>query len=383
MSTRPLPKPIPIPSLLPSSFSSSSTSLQNKAGPSQSLPSPSYILGPLPPTSPLHIALNYLKEADERPYTPGIPPPNEQDRKGKGKANTTPSIDEKPALRDLRSRERVLIVTGSKWNYVDALQEEDEDVFRNVSGSWEGLKRLRRVDIRSCPTPSHLLLLLTLLTESDSRLSSSKTAQPQYLESAPSVIILWDIAGMSMYEQSLDENEPPDMPEGEGEGDSEQPSAGRGPKRKFKPDVCLSDYMNILSAVRAAVDHLNTLHPSDPPTQLLILEPSLNPLSSLPILPPLSSENEDPKMPKSARERRVALVDCAKWIFGKDSIGVIHQISGDQNTTSHFSLTFERDKGTDMSYQMRKKRCPKARWSVPEWQGEEKPMGWRWEWMGS
>ncbi|KAK6910120.1 hypothetical protein I203_104151 [Kwoniella mangroviensis CBS 8507] len=383
MSARPSPISIPISSLLPLSSSSSSSS--HPASQSY-LPSPSYISGPLPPTSPIHLALNYLKLADERPYEPFQQPPNDQDSKGKGKKKIK---DDEVQPTDLRSKERVLIITGSKWNYVDSIQEEDEDTFRSISGKWEVLKRLKRIDIRSCPTPSHLQLLLTLLTESDSRLplssTSNKTPQPQYLESTPSVVILWDIAGMFMCEQSLDENEPPPKDEGMPGGEDEHVFTQQENGRKFRSEVCLPDYMSLLAATRAAVDHLNTLHPSDPPVQLMVLEPSLNALSSLPILPPLSSENEDPKMPKSARERKVLLVDGARWIFGTDSIGMIHQISGDRNTTSYFCFTLDKDREKDQnqSYQIRKRKCSKADYSDPGWQGGDKMMGWSWEWIGS
>nr|XP_018263094.1 uncharacterized protein I303_04585 [Kwoniella dejecticola CBS 10117]OBR85252.1 hypothetical protein I303_04585 [Kwoniella dejecticola CBS 10117] len=419
--SRPTPLPIPISSLLvstsptPSSFASVSTSTNVSSPASISYLSPStYIVGPLPPTSPLHLALNYLGLADHLPYSPLNAPRHAQEAvgelakgKGKGKGkeraaeNTSQANNQvaetttndgngtKQLSREIRARERVLIITGPKGEYADKIQEEDEDVFRSISGEWETLKMLKRVDIRYCPSPKHLQLLLTLLTESDSRFDNNSNqnlshahSHPHHVESTPSLIILWDVASMFMVQQTVDENEPPP---------NMTPSVNANANatvkhgKRFKSDARLSDYMDLLSATKATVDHLNTLHPSyehvDPPTQLIILEPSLNALSSLPILPPITSENEDPKMPKSARERKVPVIDGARWLFGKASIGIIHQLSGEANvSTSYYTLTFERDGNT--SYQMRKKKCSKAPHSVAEYEGSlDGPTGWRWDWV--
>ncbi|WRT66338.1 uncharacterized protein IL334_003293 [Kwoniella shivajii] len=381
MTMRPVPIPIPISSLLPPSST-------NQAGPSTCLHTPSYIVGSLPPTSPIHLALNYLTLADRLPCHPTNAPNSSQpsnDIKGKGKEKEkTESVDGPVPVHELRAGERVLIITGSKGSFADSIQEEDEDYFRNRSGYWEVMKRLKRVDMRYCPTPSHLQLLLTLLTESDSRFTSKFGTQ--YLESTPSLVILWDIAGMLMIDQVPDENEPPPLDQGVPSGEDEEmhvesnPSTGKG--RTFISSVCMSDYMDVLSASRAAIDHLNSLHPSVPPTQLIILEPSLNTSSTLPILPPLTSENEDPRMSKSARERRVNLIDGARWLFGKDSIDIIHQLSGEKGgMTSYFSLSFETNQ--DEKYQMKRRKCPKAEYTTAEILGEEKPSGWTWEWVSS
>ncbi|WWC89356.1 uncharacterized protein L201_004278 [Kwoniella dendrophila CBS 6074] len=434
MPTRPAALRIPISSLLASSSSPSSSTLnqEKENGNSQEyLPSSSYIVGELPPTSPIHLSVNYLDLIDDNPSdTQYRLPRNAQssigisDAKGKGKGKEKAIISDKDIdvddnrnregipqteekdeeeeekyIREIREKERCLIITGSKWNFNDTIKENDEDSFRNNSGYFEYMKKLKRIDLRYCPTPSHMELLLNLLTESDQRVIPSKgqQQQPQSLQSTPSLIILWDIASLFMYEENIDENEPPPqrtqkddgMPLGEDEiNDEDIDMNGESHskvRKKFKPGVCISDYMDILSAIRATIDHLNTLHPSDPPTQLVILEPSLDPLSSLPILPPLSSENEDPKMPKSARERKINILDGVRWIFGKDSIGTIHQLSGDQNnsiSTLFYSLTFDIDK--NKSYQMKKKKCDKSEYSIPNFESQlNRPTGWKWEWVSS
>ncbi|WWC70227.1 uncharacterized protein I206_104177 [Kwoniella pini CBS 10737] len=390
--SRPLPLPLSISALLASSSNSNSDTPGSKTY----FDSLTYILGPLPPTSPLHLSLNYLDLIDQQPLNQiNFTIKQQQVENGQGKGKGKRKFDERYKeenennnnfiIREIREREKILIITGPKGNYVDDIQEEDEDIFREITGNLGILKKLKRIDIRHCSTSKHLKLLLTLLTESDSRLNKISN-QPHHLESTPSLIILWDIANMLMRKEVIDENEPPrfnqdeGMPVGDDESLSHQEELNISEK-KFKSDTCLSDYMDLMNITKATLDHLNTLHPSDPPTRLIILEPSLNALSSLPILPPLTSENEDPKMPKSARERKIPIIDGARWLFGKDSIGIIHQLSGEADvSTSYYSLTLDRDKST--SYQMRRKKYPKAHHSVAEFELEkDRPMGWRWEWV--
>ncbi len=78
---------------------------------------------------------------------------------GKGKAKERqlndgdPGTSTDPVL-DLgrgkqRSRERVLIITGSKDGWHDAIEEDDEDWLRDHGGDYSVLNRLRRVDLRS------------------------------------------------------------------------------------------------------------------------------------------------------------------------------------------------------------------------------------------
>ncbi len=113
---RPSPLPILISALLPP------TSL---AGPSEPLPSPSAaVLGPLPPTSALHFALNWVALSDLPEYEASTEDVNR------------------------RSLARALIVTGPKAGFADAIEEDDEDWLREHGGDYGVLHRLKRVDIR-------------------------------------------------------------------------------------------------------------------------------------------------------------------------------------------------------------------------------------------
>jgi hypothetical protein len=111
------PLALPLSALLP----------PQSTAPNDVLPTPLALLGPLPPTTPIHLALNYL-------YLSSLP---EFD-------SSTPA---QPQL-GVRNREKVLIITGPKEDYANAIEEEDEDYIRDRGGDYEILDRLKRVDIR-------------------------------------------------------------------------------------------------------------------------------------------------------------------------------------------------------------------------------------------
>jgi hypothetical protein len=45
-------------------------------------------------------------------------------------------------------RDRVLVITGPKEEYVGTVEEEDEDWIRERGGDYDVLDRLKRVDMR-------------------------------------------------------------------------------------------------------------------------------------------------------------------------------------------------------------------------------------------
>ena len=113
---RPAPTSVPIHSLL---------APQSAPRPSAFLPSPSAaVLGPLPPTTPLHLALNYIALSDLPEYDEGI----------SGASQST--------------HENVLIITGSQADYRQALEDEDEDWMRDHGGIYGVLHKLKRVEMR-------------------------------------------------------------------------------------------------------------------------------------------------------------------------------------------------------------------------------------------
>jgi hypothetical protein len=117
--THPLipPLALPISALLP----------PQTTAPNDVLPIPLSLLGPLPPTTPIHLALNHL-------YLSSLP---EFDF---GNAPQRPS--------GTRNRDRVLILTGPREDFGSSIDVEDEDYIRERGGDYGILDRLRRVDIR-------------------------------------------------------------------------------------------------------------------------------------------------------------------------------------------------------------------------------------------
>ena len=116
---RPLPLPIPISALL-----SPSTS----ATPSDPVPSPTAaVLGPLPPTSPLHLALHWLALSD------------------------LPAYDDATTRGPSETSARAVMITGPKAGFAGAIEEEDEAWLRDHGGDYGVLHRLKRVDVRCVP----------------------------------------------------------------------------------------------------------------------------------------------------------------------------------------------------------------------------------------
>ncbi|ODN82162.1 hypothetical protein L202_02456 [Cryptococcus amylolentus CBS 6039] len=229
------PHALPLFALLPPSPSA--------PGPSHPLPSPAYIIGPLPPTTPLHLALNHLAFEDSQARAPSPPAPS---RKGKEKA--TASLPSEPIV----APSRVLILTGTKGDFQDCIERENERWIRDYGGIFDVMHRLKRVDMRYCPTPEHLQLYLTMVSSSFGR--SRDPQECHQLEKAPSLIIVYDAAAMFLEERLVDEE--PDDSESAMEQDRRQG------KWQFKPGVCIHDYLNLLAAARATAHHFSSSDPS-------------------------------------------------------------------------------------------------------------------------
>jgi hypothetical protein len=189
-TARPTSIPLPISALLAPQHESDS--------PNEALPTPLALLGPLPPTSPIHLALDHL-------YLSSIPAFTTSDEEVAG-----------PSRRSIE-RDRVLIITSPKEEFGNSIEVDDEDYIRDRGGDYEVLGRLRRVDlryvpflfqsrwegraegIRYCPTVKHVMLLLSLLTE-------GKEVGPHNLGTRPTLVMLWNIAGLLMEVHESDEN---------------------------------------------------------------------------------------------------------------------------------------------------------------------------------
>lgn len=107
----PLTRAIPTAALLP----------RSPHAPACSFPSPTAaLLGPLPPTAPLHLALNHLLLTDDAARFISVASPYE----------------------------RVLVITGHADELRTELEEEDEDWLRLNGGKYGVLDRLKRVEMR-------------------------------------------------------------------------------------------------------------------------------------------------------------------------------------------------------------------------------------------
>jgi hypothetical protein len=95
--------------------------------PNNILPIPFSLLGPLPPTTPIHLALNHLYLSSLPEFESGPVPLHGTSR---------------------RNRDRVLIVTGPREDFAGSIDVDDEDYIRERGGDYGILDRLRRVDIR-------------------------------------------------------------------------------------------------------------------------------------------------------------------------------------------------------------------------------------------
>ncbi|RXK34916.1 hypothetical protein M231_07821 [Tremella mesenterica] len=294
------------------------------------LPSPAIIIGPLPPTSPLHLSLQYLALSDIPDFH-----------------------------RPSRHRERVLILTGSKDTFRHALEEEDEDWFRDHGADYDVLYRLRRVDMRFCPSPQQLMMMLVLL-------SVGEGTEPHKVSQQPGMIILWDIAGMFMEEIGGDENEPQTChPEHE---------------QRFRSEACISDYLSLLSAARTTISQMSS--PDISSIRLIILEPHLSATSAMPIFPVRPTDENDP-MPRATRERRVMVMEGLTKLFGRQAIGQVNSLSSESDLRDGSSYSLNLDMYPGEIFQMRRRRCGRAEWAGATVVGPDEGVdgdlgGWRW-----
>jgi hypothetical protein len=101
---------------------SSILSPQKDASPRYILPSSAAILGPLPPSSPIHLALQYIASHDAE----------------SGEVHAVPSAE----------KTTTLMITGPRSNVHDSLGDEDEEWLREHGGDYGVLNRANRINIK-------------------------------------------------------------------------------------------------------------------------------------------------------------------------------------------------------------------------------------------
>lgn len=143
------------------------------------------ILGPLPPTAPLSVSSAFIELADLPAFEPHTASPADDGPRSAALAALPPA------------RARVLVLTGPRAGLHLALEDQDATFLR---GHEYGLfDRLRRTDIRYCPTANHLRLLLTVLNGGEGKAGVSP----------PSMVLLYDVLGLLMTHEDPDENAQP------------------------------------------------------------------------------------------------------------------------------------------------------------------------------
>lgn len=159
------------------------------------LPRYAAILGPLPPSAPLSVAVSFLNLADLPPFE-NDPIPGE-----------VASPPRSAALAALPAAEaRALILTGRRAALHLSLEDQDPAFLREHE---RGLfDRLRRTDVRYCPSVEHLKLLLAILHCGEGR--ADKVFPP-------SMVVLYDVLGLMTVPEERDENVPQEEEWVEGE----------------------------------------------------------------------------------------------------------------------------------------------------------------------
>ncbi|KAE8537814.1 hypothetical protein D1P53_005870 [Cryptococcus gattii VGV] len=293
---------LPLSSILPPSSSN--------PGPPHTLPVPNYILGPLPSTSPLHLALHYLDLADDstRECASGARHDND------GQNMTEDEHDGKGAL---NTPTRVLLVTGPKAAFQDAIESEDEGWFREHGGWMSVIQKLKRIDMRFCSSAKQLQLLLTLLSKNQDRQAN---VDSHTLDGCPGLVILWNVAELFMVSSADTKQRASEVKQ----GNSSKSPEGSG--KQFDNNICISDYLNVLAAAREMANHFSSINPSGPATQLVVIEPNLTAHSSLPVLPPSAqAESSDVWSRQTTRKKRILVVDGARHLMGESNVAVMQQ----------------------------------------------------------
>lgn len=279
--------PLPVSSLLPPGETPA-------FGPTQPLPSPVAVLGPLPPTAPLSVAAAFVELADLEPFG-----------------------GSKPADQAIQSPGRVLVVTGERVPWHQALEDMDSEWTRNPSPTQAAFER---IDVRYVPSAAHARLLLSLLT-------SSPGEKNAYNVPLPSAVILYNLGGLVNGTGSVS---------------------------------TIADYLDLVAAGLAAARHLG----GDTPLPLVILEPQLEAEASLPLLP---SGDTPPKA-----SRPIPLKHALERLLGPGTVGTVKmEEEGDSRAVYYLELS-------DELYLLSRRTSTKAEFAAPP--NADRAGGCVWEW---
>lgn len=106
---------------------------------------------------------------------------------------------------------------------------------------------------------------------------------------------------------------------------------------------------------------------------MVVIEPNLTSHSSLPVLPPITSdESSDILSRQTPREKRILVVDGAKYLMGENNVGPV--ATDDQEILAKYELTVGHAQTT---FAMKRQRCKGGDWAVQQ----DELHGWQWEWQ--
>ncbi|CED84881.1 hypothetical protein [Phaffia rhodozyma] len=274
--------------VLPASYDSSSPTNYIPRYNLPSAPNSLAILGPLPGSSAVHIALGLLS-TDQ--------PGDSHDKDG--------------------SKGSVLILSKNENEWSSALMKDGNLWFKTEAGRARLSKTLDRVKIRYAPTATHLALLLSLLSTDDTLVSDStrkpihiRSEDPTRLESFPRLIILHELS--SFFGGFVEQD-----------GDHE-------PEWRPRPTVDQSQYGSLLTLAISTVDHLNERRPPDTPaTQLLLLDAQALSISLPIIIPPIDQplSESDPFTPSKRKRDTYPKLDVRVLVESfVDWVGIIQPL---------------------------------------------------------
>ncbi|KAI5451033.1 hypothetical protein NCC49_002522 [Naganishia albida] len=287
--------------LSPASRSSSNPDTDSTAPSPADTSCPRALIGRIPASSPLHLALAH-QLGDER-------------REKYGKA-TDYGVDDLTIPREvippeqnrqLEESRNTLIIASERSCWHEALVKENDEWIRDYGAVPEISDALQRIEVKCCSSPKDALILLTLLHASaDEHLHTGAEDASSIAGGVPSLVIAWDLFGLFLEHEEQD-----------GASESEEVENGETTRQReprIRADCAIHEYLSLLSMLRQAIDQITPPKtPREP--RLVVLEPEITATSEL-ALPQTGVSNAATGPGGSGRqERRLSAVRALEWIL--------------------------------------------------------------------